>query len=225
MSKIIGPNLVTSGLVLHLDAANPKSYVSGSTTWFDMSGNNNNGTLTNGPGYSSANFGSIVFDGVDDFVNLQSFNISSGSTFTLSSWVYYAASSGPFPIIISENGNTYKMLFGIKIGSAANVGFNIYTSVGQTANTIAPIANAWYNPVATFTGSQLIIYVNGYVMSTVSIGSPFPGYSNGTWVGNGANGGNSFWKGNIPIVQIYNRALTAEEVQQNFNATRGRFGI
>ena len=67
MASLGGPNIITNGLVLALDAANTKSYVSGSTVWRDLSGNNNSGSLTNGPTFNSANGGSIVFDGVDDY--------------------------------------------------------------------------------------------------------------------------------------------------------------
>ncbi len=68
MSVISGPNIVTNGLVLHLDAANTKSYSGSGTTWTDLSGNGNNGTLTNGPTFDSANYGSVVHDGVDDYI-------------------------------------------------------------------------------------------------------------------------------------------------------------
>ena len=84
MATYYSPKIVTDGLVLALDAANRKSYNSGSTTWYDLSGNNNNGTLYNGPTFNSANSGSIVFDGVDDYST--SFISSPGSNFTISFW-------------------------------------------------------------------------------------------------------------------------------------------
>ena len=64
-----GPNVVYNGLVLYLDAANNKSYVSGSTSWNDLTSNQNVGTLTNGPTFNTGSGGSIVFDGVDDYVD------------------------------------------------------------------------------------------------------------------------------------------------------------
>ena len=86
-----GPgNIVTNGLVLYLDAANYLSYTSGSTTWRDLSSSNNSGTLTNGPTFSSANGGSIVFDGVDDIsIHPSSLYVDN---FTLSAWVYKTSS-------------------------------------------------------------------------------------------------------------------------------------
>jgi hypothetical protein len=87
MAGTIAPNIVTDGLVLYLDAANTKSYVSGSTTWNDMSGFSNNGTLVNGPTFNSANGGSIVFDGVNDYVDCNSTIVNLNSSFTFASWV------------------------------------------------------------------------------------------------------------------------------------------
>ncbi len=87
MSFVHSPKIVTDGLVLALDAGNTKSYTSGSTTWFDKSGNANNGTLTNGPTFSSANGGSIVFDGVDDRVEFGSFG-SLPTQGTIQFWMY-----------------------------------------------------------------------------------------------------------------------------------------
>ena len=80
-----GPNIVTDGLVLVLDAANPTSYISGSTTWRDLSGNNNSGSLVNGPTFNSVNGGSIVFDGSNDYVEISPVNAS--SQFTLNLWI------------------------------------------------------------------------------------------------------------------------------------------
>jgi hypothetical protein len=81
--------IVTDGMVLNLDAANRKSFVSGSTSWYDLSGGGNNGTLTNGPAYNSANGGSIVFDGIDDICSVVDTPFRFGNTFTISVWFYW----------------------------------------------------------------------------------------------------------------------------------------
>ncbi len=86
-----GPNIITNGLILELDAANRKSYPGSGTTWTDLSGNGNTGTLTNGPTFSSANGGSIVFDGVDDYVNCgnaSSLNFERTNSFSFCFWIY-----------------------------------------------------------------------------------------------------------------------------------------
>ena len=85
MATIGGVNSTKTGLVFVLDAANPTSYVSGSTTWQDLSGNNNSGSLVNGPTFNSSNGGSIVFDGSNDYVEISTVNAS--SQFTLNFWV------------------------------------------------------------------------------------------------------------------------------------------
>jgi hypothetical protein len=94
MALAHSPKIVTDGLVLCLDAGNPKSYPGSGTTWTDLSGNGNNGTLVNGVGYNSGNGGSLVFDGVNDRVTINASshtNLSSGN-FTISSWFYIPTS-------------------------------------------------------------------------------------------------------------------------------------
>ena len=91
------PKIVTDGLVLALDAGNTKSYVSGSTTWFDKSGGGNNGTLINGPTFSSANGGSIVFDGVDDYVLVNKTLMANAPTGTFDIWFNLATTAGVAP--------------------------------------------------------------------------------------------------------------------------------
>ena len=81
------PRIVTNGLVLALDAANIKSYPGSGTTWTDLSGIGNNGTLTNGPTYSSANGGSLVFNGTDNYVSLPANSINTNADLTLNYWV------------------------------------------------------------------------------------------------------------------------------------------
>ncbi len=76
-----GGNVTTNGLKIYLDAGNPKSYVSGSTTWYDLSGNNVNGTLTNGPTFSPEANGCIVFDGIDDIVTTTFNKVQTSNTF------------------------------------------------------------------------------------------------------------------------------------------------
>jgi hypothetical protein len=216
------PSIVMNGLVLCLDAANRKSYPTSGTTWTDLSGRGNTGTLTNGPTYSSTNGGSIVFDGVNDYVDTSAI-ISSGSFFTISSWVYLVSGAGQYPMIASvKSGVT--ALFGIKVGSNSAIGFNLYLSSSvQTSNNTAPSINTWYNAVAVFDGTAKV-YVNSVLLSQ-SVSGSSGGFTQGIWIGNGAPGNNSYWKGNIAQISVYNRALSAAEIQQNFNSLRGRFGI
>ena len=94
--SVSGPGrVIDNGLVLYLDASNNKSFVSGSNTWFDVSRNNNSGSLVNGPTYTSSFGGSIVFDGTNDYVLVDSSTIIPGLTsFTLCVWLNYTIPAG-----------------------------------------------------------------------------------------------------------------------------------
>jgi hypothetical protein len=227
MGVVYGTNLnllVQSGLVLNLDAANPKSYPGSGTTWTDLSGNGNNGTLTNGATYSSANGGSIVFDGTDDIVNT---SYVSSNAFTWSVW--FKTDVGPVPgtfrNIISIPSPNYILL--LLDQSSPNLGF--WTSDGLNGGFLSTptiSVNTWYNAVFVREGNNI---TNGYktYVNSVSYGTA----NTGTWSTTdtlsfgGRTDTTQFLDGNIAQVSIYNRALTASEVQQNFNILRGRFGI
>ena len=217
MSLSHSPSIVTSGLVLCLDAASPRSYPGSGTAWTDVSGNGKNGTLTNGPTYSSSNMGSIVFDGIDDYVSLGAI-LSGGVTtaFTLMAWAKTSTASG-WQTAVGTLG-TYRQI-GFMNNSfywGGNVGGgNLFVNGG------AVTAGIWYHLAFTFNGTTGYGYLNS-TQTTGSIGG------NGGTIGNsiiGSYGAGEYINGNISSVQIYNRALSAYEVTQNFNALGGRYGI
>jgi len=215
------PRIVTDGLVLALDAGNTKSYPGSGTTWTDLSGNGNNGTL-NGPTYSD---GSIVFDGINDYISLVD-NLGDPQQFSVSFWCY------PTELNV-DAGNNYRRIF-LTLGSTTNTtnvilieqGGNISFRIpgGSTDNFQASGfsgINQWGYVTCVYNQSHRQIYFNGVFKSqlaeagvTVDFGSPQI-----------VDTSNQIFKGNIAIFKIYNRALTASEIQQNFNALRGRFGI
>jgi hypothetical protein len=205
------PRTVTDGLVLALDAANSKSYPGSGTTWTDLSGRGNTGTLTNGPTYSSANGGSLSFDGVDDYVNCGTPSISVGKI-TVNTWVKINAGS-LFQHIVDSSSNSWHL--------AILSDNRPYFWNGSVYHQSAPILTVgqWYM-LTGVQGTTLDIYINGVLgqsiatdvsvtTNTVNLGR-FQGY------GRQLNG-------NIAQVSIYNRALTATEIQQNFNALRSRY--
>ena len=211
--------LVKDGLVLALDAGRTLSYPGSGTTWTDLSGNGNTGTLTNGPTYSSANGGSLVFDGVNDRVDVLNPGIS--QTFTVSAWVNCSnvASSNN---IVSKNGPYFMRIVNSKVR------FNVLTSVGSWLfqnGTTTLSNNIWYNFSMTYDSS----FFKGYINSNLEFNTAKTGSistNNGLHIGyTPAAGEQAGFNGNIAQVSIYNRALTAQEIQQNFNATRGRYGI
>jgi len=219
MSFSHSPKIVTDGLVLSLDAGNTKSYVSGSTTWFDKSGFSNNGTLTNGPTFNSDNLGSIVFDGVDDIsIHPSTLYVDN---FTLSAWVYKTSSG--IQTIIAKGNSSFVLNFYLRI--AGNSGF--YGTNASFSEILIPdlVLNVWNNTVLTYDKTSLKYYLNGvFINQNNATNTPSSTTSN-TIVGRLGDFNGQYWTGRIATTQIYNRALSAQEVSQNFNALRGRFGI
>ena len=217
-----GPKVVTNGLVLQLDAGNSKSYPGSGTTWTDLSGRGNTGTLVNGVGYNSGNLGSLVFDGTNDYV--------SGSIPTLSSWsmtLWYRSTDitsqlvfYPFSGTTGANG----LGFGGTLDASTNNRWYFFdgANVLSSANTVIT-TNVWYNLVVTKSSTTYNLYTNGSLsLSGSGVDLSLTQYN----LGRRSDGGGQFYvKGNIANTQIYNRALTAAEVQQNFNATRSRYSI
>ena len=222
MSFAHSPQIVTNGLVLALDAGNIKSYVSGSTTWFDKSGRGNNGTLINGPTFSSTNGGSIVFDGTNDGTDTN-FNSALGD-FTVCAW-FKGINQGGTRRIVDKNFQTGFWL-GYQGGnhpSSSYWGGGIRQTSPPYGIYIGPFpASTWNFISMRRQGTIQTLYANGIDNSiSQSVTSDLLS-TDGLTVG---YGGGEYMSGNISIVQIYNRALSASEVQQNFNALRGRFGI
>ena len=217
-----GENIVRDGLVLYLDAkysypgatgTNPDVY-----TWYDMSGNENHGELKNGVGYSASNGGSLSFDGSDDYVNRSSSVITGNQSFSWGAWIYPSTTGTP-------------VFFGLNSVGQAMVSFwdssNNKVRVGTwgsdkliSGTTILP--STWGYTFWTWDGTTLISYTNGVADGTTT-GFTFNISSNNTTIGNAIN--TQYFGGKIPSVKIYNRALTATEVLQNFNETRSRYGI
>lgn len=226
-----GPNISDTGLVLCLDAANVKSYVSGSIVWNDLSRNGNNGTLTNGPSFDSSNLGSIVFDGVDDYVSVpKQTTLVNASQFTISAWMKRANVSSKVVIYQGANLND-------------DVSFelwddgNAYFEVGNGSNSYGYVANTsvnWQQLVMVFDGTQsnnstrLKAFINSTLQSLLYV-STIPstsGPSNSVFsIGNSQGIGGNFSTGNIASVQIYNRALSQEEILQNYEGLKSRYGL
>jgi hypothetical protein len=234
------PSIVLNGLVLYLDAANIKSYPGSGTTWTDLSGRGNTGTLVNTPTYSGSNGGSLSFNYTDleyvSFSNSSSLQFLNRLPYTLEAWVYPTRNPGAnnytgiFDREDSSVGSRdgYDLLF---LGSSGtDTTFYIerfttgaQTSIGGVVLNQSVSVNNWHHIVGTYDGTTLSLYRNGS-----SAGTP------GTTTGNITNSsktltlgvrGGQYFDGRISNAKIYNRALSAAEVSQNFNALRGRYGI
>ena len=214
---MLGSSIVTSGLVLNLDAGNPASYPGSGTTWTDLSGNGNNGTLTNGPTYNSANYGSIVFDGSNDYVALPS--IDTNSNFTLNFWV--KSSSDGSPTIFS--GNAASGYLQIRMYSSfISLVKSYVVELGNFGSSTATTLNSIHNITITKSGTTFSAYVNGNFKNTLTVSQTFT--TTGQTLGINSSNSEPF-SGNIYSFSYYNRALSAAEISQNFNALRYRYGI
>jgi hypothetical protein len=231
-----GPgNIVTNGLVLYLDAANYLSYISGSTTWNDLSGNNNTGSLVNGPTFSSTNAGSIVFDGVNDYGQVNQLDLSYTNKITVSFWFKYTSTTVKLPSEFTTNSDNTTGAFQIAT-SAVNPG-DLYAHVYQGGYNMIR-TNASYNDglyhnvsfvfdLSLAVDQKILCYVDGRVvnktqMQSTNVTANF--LKSDLYIFSRA--GTSFFQpGTLNTYQLYNRALTASEVLQNYNATKARFGL
>jgi hypothetical protein len=220
-----GPKIVTNGLVLALDAADKNSYSGTGTTWTDLSGNNNTGTLTNGSTFNNDRGGCIVFDGVDDYVNVP-YNASTISfptdNATICVWFKTSTVGDGVGTLVTQR-------------SSSDSGFQTYiistrlyadggSTAGVSSNAIIPNGTISFGGIVyDRTNSLLKLYVNGVFDNQVS----YTGEIQDTYpirLGNGVFGDGPY-PGNIYIASVYNRVLTATEILQNYNATKSRFGL
>ena len=230
MSTLIGgPNIVVDGLVLYLDAGNIKSYISGSTTWNDISRLGNNGTLINGPTFDTGNGGSIVFDRVNDYVEVPQLSTDWSQNLTVAVWIKNIG--GDYRGVINTGYNTsgnWEMRFGREnffggVNDGTRFGCSVVTSNGiRTVNLNGELNKIGYY-VMTYDGSSLKGYINGkFFTSTSQIGN----IVNNRVIRIGQDGRNlEWWNSNIYIASVYNKTLSAQEILQNFNATKGRFQL
>jgi hypothetical protein len=228
------PKIVTDGLVLALDAANTKSYPGSGTKWNDLSRGGNNGTLINGPTFNSGNGGSIVFDGVDDgvLVNSPPFS-SSTNSLTFNFWVYGTGTSTASQTILGRDTNSGAIPHVlIRRTSNLNLTFNFSNGISPvTANLSNVFLNnldKWVNLqiTANYTTGTVILYRNGVFYTQFTMSTPiFPNTNVPIYISSFAFPGFIPWTGNISITQIYNRALSAQEILQNYNATKTRYGL
>jgi hypothetical protein len=204
--------------------------------WADLSGNTNHGELVNGLTFNSGNRGSLVFDGVDDYVSVPFSNsLALSSVGSLSVWCYpLTLAQGSFAGLVgmtingNSGGQSYSMHWR-KFDDTIQAGIQNSGTYNNISKPI-PTTIQWYNFVFTWNGSFLNLYENG-ISATSPVTQTINAQQLNTQVDIGGNmfrtsaGQSGHFTGYIPQVQIYNRALSAAEVQQNYNATRNRFGV
>ncbi len=234
-----------NGLVLCLDAANRKSYPGSGTTWTDLSGRGNNGTLTNmdGTNLSSANGGSLTFDGTNEYGSISHNSILNPGTGDFTFGGFFKANSNAasnyFPTFINKSDGDWSNGYLIRPTWPYNGTFLIGVSQGQNSgvdrttiiSTLTSSLGTWVNIVGVWTASTrtLLLYFNGIqngsstITNSITI-NPTANLELGRY-NRITQSRYEYLPGNIAQASIYNRALTAAEVQQNFNALRGRFSI
>jgi hypothetical protein len=238
------PAIVTNGLVLNLDAGFTPSYPTTGTTWYDLSSSVNSGTLINGPAFISSDGGSIFTDGTNDYIDLgnpSSLQMGTGD-FTINVWVKIASpqptetpGANFHPIIDNKNAAAAEAGYGL-VWNAQYDKFLWSTANGSSAseifstNSFTSIKNNWANIVMIRQNGSTnngCFYINSVYESLVSPASVLNvNTTTKTVLGNTADLYGAYWsKMTYGIVQVYNRALTAAEVSQNFNSTKGRFGL
>lgn len=220
-------NIVTNGLVFNLDGSWPNSY-SGTTTWFDLTGQGNNGTLTNGPILNTSNGGSIQFDGANDYcvVNSNS-NSSLSGDFSITQWYSAATNDGGYRILFETNGYRNGTL-GIAIYQFGSY-FRIwrvtpgYTELITTSNNTVGL-NVWKTFTLVRNNGVFNFYIDTVLSGTYSTDTN--NYSDTSYhIGGDGPPTSSYWfQGNIATTQVYNRALSPAEIMQNYNTQAPRFG-
>jgi hypothetical protein len=221
--------IITSGLVMHLDAGNSSSYPGTGTTWNDISGNGNNLTATNSPTWNSSGWFATGATGY--FERATGIAMPQGNdSYTLQAWVRLSSWTATGGIVaIGGSGATNQsnaLRTGVNVGGGGVGRFSHYWWANdlEADNNNASLAlNTWFMITANFDGTTRRIFAN-----TTQVASDTPG--------NGHNVTSSrinvasgvvleSLQGDIAIARIYNRALSASEVLQNFNTNRGRFGL
>ena len=236
MTAHAGPDAANNGLVLALDAADANSYSGSGTTWTDLSGKSNNGTINNATFNSDRYF---AFGGSGDYISFASaseLQFLNRSPYTLEVWMHPTSNPGA---------STWTGIFNREDSSVGSRdGYNLYLNGGSRAggfylaterfqsgtnNSIgysyedSDLLNIWHHVVATYDGTTLRLYRNGVQLNSTTSTGNITNTSKTLEIGRRGTG--SYFIGRLNGQKIYNKALSASEIQQNFNALRGRYGI
>ena len=224
-------NIVECGLIFYLDASNVLSYPGSGTVWYNLSDFSKNGTLTNGPTYSSSDGGSIVFDGTNDHIAYT--NPGTPDEYTYDAWIRptrFQASTSEDHGIFGTTGTT-RSQFDLNEGS--DLGFNSKLRLYDSDLTPpefeyeidnVDLVNKWSHVAVTRNGTTTTLYLNGKLVKRgTQTGSGNSHLTN--VIGSSYTGGNQYFEGNIAQARIYSRPLNSAEIKQNFDVSRGRYGV
>lgn len=220
--------IVTDGLVLNLNAGVKQSYSGSGTTWFDLSGRNNNGTLVSTPTFSTLNGGAFILNGSSQYVTVPTstnWNFGTGD-FTIDMWIYPTSYSSTTnnPTLLAINPYYDASPNGIMICLNASGNLTLFTNSVFTSNVTAPL-NRWTHCIFTRVSGTLRMYAQAVASQTFDFSTFSITNSANMSIGYDFSYSTDFFIGSISCVKIYSKGFSASEVSQNFNALRGRFGI
>lgn len=225
-------SIVRDGLVLYLDAANVKSYPGSGTVWKDLSGLGNNGTLVNGVGYSADNKGAMVFDGVNDYADGLSGAVTDTSAITLCVWNNGQVSKPSSAFWFTDSANGYNRVCQAHLPGSDNIvffdcgvsGSSTYDRIFKTVTDSEYKGWHYWVFVKDVLSGIMSIFLDGTLWHS-DTGKTLPLRMCDVGKIGSSAGGDIYHNGRISSFAIYNRALTVNEIRQNFEATRSRYGI
>ena len=233
MATSYSPKIITDGLYVCLDAGDRKSYSGSGSTWTDRSGNGNNGTLTNGPTFSSDNNGLIQLDGTNDNIrtlwgaNHNPYN----NPITVSCWFKIDGLTKNMIILSTgqSRGNTdqnQRLYFGINTTLSEKFGWGIRSSAWGSSQITGITANTsdWFHVALVINSSNAYCYINNVLRDTKLVNSTYV-LNDELWVGTHNFDTDYEFHGKISNVMVYEKDLSEAERTQNYNATKGRFGL
>ncbi len=212
--------IATSGLTLHLDAANTTSYSGSGSTWTDLAGTEDNITLVNSPTFTSGTPSYFTFNGSNQRGTGSGTNVVPSTAYTKSVW-FYLNSFTDNNLVSSDTGGHFMYMAGTTKLYCGHANWGVYTAFPSSANLSL---STWYNATLTFsTTNGMKLYLNGALDSSYTANKTAHGGNGSTNIA--AFGVGNFLNGRISHVMCYNREITSTEVQDNYNALKARFGL
>jgi hypothetical protein len=195
-------------------------------TWTDLSGRGNNGTLTNGPAFDNNNLGSFVFDGTDKYINGSLPTVGAGAAVTIEAVIKLNdVTLGTTKDIINQGRSGITFSYGMII-NGNNLRFRNTNGDYALSSPTALTTGVWYHLVLSSLGAVTTGYCNGISQGTAAVGVTTNSITDYHISRRSSISASEFMNGNIALIRVYNnRAFTSAEVQQNFNALRGKFGL
>jgi len=215
-------NIVRNGLIMYLDAGISNSYPGSGTTWTNLSGDGYNGVLTNGPTYNTSVGGNIFFDGTDDYVDIGTnvYNMGIRRHATFMGWMTSLSAGGGAYLLSDWNGLGMTLRF----NNTSSTDFYVYGDNRRVTVSYTFTPGTWYHITGVMDGANMYTYINGLLGGSQILGEDI-GSSPSTLKIGPRGDGVAMSNQRVGNVLIYNRALSASEVLQNFNSNRRRFNI